>query len=107
MDEPVFCGCVVHARLIGVIDAEQTERDGTCSRNDRLIAVAAKCRNYEDLRSIKDMNKNLREEIEHFFASYNKARGKRFKVLGQRGAEAATKLVKAGVRKARQRGKGR
>jgi inorganic pyrophosphatase len=40
MDEPAFCGCVVPSRLIGVIVAEQTERDGETMRNDRLLAVA-------------------------------------------------------------------
>src|SRR5690242_7742786 len=40
MDEPSFTGCLVRARLIGVIEAEQTE-DGKTARNDRLIAVAA------------------------------------------------------------------
>src|SRR3954464_7536915 len=28
MDEPAFAGCLVPARLIGVIEAEQTETDG-------------------------------------------------------------------------------
>src|SRR4051794_7660199 len=40
MDEAAFVGCLVPARLIGVIEAEQTE-DGKTLRNDRLIAVAA------------------------------------------------------------------
>src|SRR5438876_43986 len=39
MDEPAFPGCLVPARLIGVIEAEQTEK-GKTERNDRLIAVA-------------------------------------------------------------------
>src|SRR5947207_11435270 len=41
MDAPVFPGCIVPSRLIGVIEAEQTE-DGTTIRNDRLLAVAEK-----------------------------------------------------------------
>src|ERR1700733_8357960 len=28
MDQPTFCGCVVPSRLIGVIEAQQTEKDG-------------------------------------------------------------------------------
>src|SRR4029453_9457458 len=40
MDEPAFPGCLVPAKLIGVIEAEQTE-GGETTRNDRLIAVAA------------------------------------------------------------------
>src|SRR5262249_59130695 len=37
-DEPTFVGCLVHAKLLGVIEAEQTE-NGETNRNDRLIAV--------------------------------------------------------------------
>src|SRR3989440_1956062 len=47
MDEPAFCGCLVRCRLIGVIEAEQTEK-GKTERNDRLIAVASKSRNHEE-----------------------------------------------------------
>src|SRR5215475_6104288 len=36
--EPTFVGCLVHAKLLGVIEAEQTE-NGETERNDRLIAV--------------------------------------------------------------------
>src|ERR671939_103970 len=35
MDEPAFTGCLVPARLIGVVEAEQTE-EGETQRNDRL-----------------------------------------------------------------------
>src|SRR5215831_6683062 len=37
-DEPTFVGCLVHAKLLGVIEAEQTE-NGETERNDRLVAV--------------------------------------------------------------------
>jgi inorganic pyrophosphatase len=97
MDEPAFCGCLVRARLIGVIGAEQTERNGKRERNDRLIAVASKCRNHEHLRTVDDLNENLRKEIEHFFVSYNEARGKRFKPLGQHGPKTARTLVERAV----------
>lgn len=39
MDEVVFPGCLITARLIGVIKAEQTD-DGDKIRNDRLLALA-------------------------------------------------------------------
>src|SRR4051812_36568224 len=45
MDEPACTGCLVRSRLIGVIRAKQTERNGDRQRNDRLIAVFAKSRN--------------------------------------------------------------
>jgi len=38
LEEPAFPGCVVPARLIGVLEAEQTE-DGRTVRNYRLLAV--------------------------------------------------------------------
>src|SRR5215212_5641394 len=34
MDEPAFVGAVVPCRLVGVIEAEQTEKDGETVRND-------------------------------------------------------------------------
>src|SRR2546421_8211911 len=40
MDQPAFPGCLVEARLIGVIEGEQSE-DGKKERNDRLLAVAS------------------------------------------------------------------
>ena len=36
MDEPAFPGCVIQARLVGVIEATQSE-NGKKIRNDRLI----------------------------------------------------------------------
>lgn len=94
MDEPAFAGCLVPARLIGVIEAEQTERDGEAMRNDRLIAVAANSYDHSSVRSLEDLNQNLLKEIEHFFVSYNTVKGKRFKPLGRFGADRAAALIK-------------
>ena len=55
MDEPAFTGCLVPARLIGVVEAEQTERDGETVRNDRLIAVAAKSLAHRNLKSLEQL----------------------------------------------------
>src|SRR3954454_24687845 len=94
MDEPAFPGVLVRARLIGVIEAIQTERHGTKQRNDRLIAVAAKSNEHRSLRSMNDLSKELLDEIEHFFESYNRIRGKKFKPLRRKGPKDAAKLVK-------------
>jgi inorganic pyrophosphatase len=101
MDEPVFVGCLVEARLGGVIEAEQTE-DGNTVRNDRLIAVAIKSRNHRDVNSLDDINEHLREEIVHFFVSYNESKGKVFEPLGQFGPERARRLVSEGTKRYRQ-----
>jgi inorganic pyrophosphatase len=98
MDEPAFAGCLVVTRLVGVIEAEQTEEDGETERNDRLIGVAAKARDYKGVRALAQLNENLVAEIEHFFVSYNEAKGKVFKPLSRGGPERARALVAAGQR---------
>ena|SRR4051812_11030870 len=92
MDEPVFTGCLIEARVLGVIEAEQTEK-GKTERNDRLIAVAAESRTHASLKSLLDLESNMLDEIEHFFVSYNEARGKKFKAIARKGPRAATALI--------------
>lgn len=92
MDEPAFTGCLVEARVLGVIEAEQTEK-GKTKRNDRLIAVAAESRTHSSLKSLLDLEANMLDEIEHFFVSYNEARAKKFKPIARKGPRAATSLV--------------
>ena len=75
MDEPAFTGCLVRARLLGVIEAAQTS-DGKTERNDRLIAVAAESHTDSSLKSLGTLDSELIKEIEHFFVSYNQIRGK-------------------------------
>ena len=92
MDEPAFIGCLVEARLLGVIEAEQS-KDGETERNDRLIAVAAESHTNRALKSLKKLDSTLVDEIEHFFVSYNNARGKKFKPIARRGPAAAMRLI--------------
>ncbi|MDQ6786544.1 MAG: inorganic diphosphatase [Acidobacteriota bacterium] len=103
MDEPAFVGCLIEARLIGVVEAKQTERDGKVERNDRLIAVAADSRNHTHVKSFDDLNENLINEIEHFFISYNEAKGKKFEPLGRFGAQKAKKLVEEAMQNSKKK----
>src|ERR671927_2035835 len=96
MDEPAFAGCLVRVRLIGVVEAEQTERDGETTRNDRLIGVAAESRLHKGVRTLKGLEPALLDEIEHFFVSYNDFKGKRFEPLGRFGPKKASELVEEG-----------
>jgi len=107
MDESAFTGCLVRARLVGVIEAEQTERDGETTRNDRLIAVASESRTHKKVRSLAGLSENVVEEIEHFFVSYNEIKGKEFRPLGRFGPERARRLVEEGVMNFRRRGRGK
>src|SRR5438552_8843172 len=58
MDEPAHVGCLVDIRLIGVMEAEQTQ-DGATIRNDRLIGVAIHSSSHDDKVSVKQIPKSL------------------------------------------------
>lgn len=92
MDEPSYPGTLVKCRLLGVIEAEQTE-DGETERNDRLLAVAAGSRTHGTYKALDDVDGKLLEEIEHFFKSYNQVKGKEFRVVGRGGPERARELI--------------
>jgi len=102
MDAPAFPGCVVPSRLVGVIEAEQTE-GGKTERNDRLLAVAANSAAHRSIRELRDLGPDLVAQIEHFFVSYNEMKGKRFQVKGKAGKKRALTLVTAALTKRRRR----
>ena len=102
MDAPVSTGCVVPSRVIGVIEAEQTE-NGQTERNDRLLAVAAKSATHRSIQELHDVSDDLIAQIEHFFVSYNAAKGKRFEVKRRAGKMRARTLIQAGVKRDSQR----
>lgn len=103
MEEPAFPGCLVRCRLIGVIQAEQTERDGEVMRNDRLLAVAIKSQLYASVQSLADLEAALVDQIEHFFVSYNEIKGKTFTPLGRHGPEQAHQTLAEALIKPRPR----
>ena len=96
MDAPAFAGCLVGARLVGVIEAKQTERDGKTVRNDRLIAVAEHSRVQSEVQTLEHLNAARLDEIEYFFQSYNTFKGKTFEVLARSDGERALHLVREG-----------
>jgi inorganic pyrophosphatase len=103
MDAPAHMGCLMEVRIVGIISAEQTE-DGKTETNDRLLGVAIHSYDHEDLKSIDDVSKTLLDQVEAFFVSYNKQRGKKFKVTGTGGPNKALNFLKAGIQ-ARKRAK--
>jgi inorganic pyrophosphatase len=94
MDQPVFTGCLVKARLIGVIEGKQTEK-GKSERNDRLLAVAESSHTHSNIHSLNDLNKELLKELEKFLVNYHANDGAEFKVLARRGPDAATTCLKS------------
>lgn len=102
MDAPAFAGCIVPSRLIGAIQAEQTE-DRKTERNDRLLAVAANSITHKSIKSLNGVSEDLLGQVEHFFVSYNQVKGKKFVPIGRVGPAAARRLVESARRRAKRR----
>src|SRR3981081_2949027 len=56
LDAPAHVGCLIEVRIIGIIEAEQSE-DGKTERNDRLLGVAIHSYDHEGLETINHMSK--------------------------------------------------
>ncbi|HLG98137.1 MAG TPA: inorganic diphosphatase [Bryobacteraceae bacterium] len=97
MDAAAHVGCLIDVRVIGIIQAEQTA-DGKTESNNRLLGVAIHSYNHEDLESIDDVSKTILDQLEAFFISYNKQRGKKFKVTDTGGPGKAINFLKAGIK---------
>jgi inorganic pyrophosphatase len=97
MDERAFPGCVVPGRLIGVLEAEQTE-GGKTIRNDRLVAVVETPYNPAEYHSLDEVSGQRLDEVEFFFVSYNRMEGRQFKPLARRGPHRAQELLEEALR---------
>jgi inorganic pyrophosphatase len=100
MDEPAFPGCALMARLIGVIEGEQTAPKKDPVRNDRLVAVADTTHMYAKFKRLKDMPKHALKEIEEFFVNYHRLQGKKYKLLGIKGEKTALAMIAKARKKA-------
>ncbi len=98
MDAPAHVGCLIEVRLVGIISAEQSE-DGKKETNDRLLGVATHSYDHEDIATIDDVSKTLLSQLEEFFVSYNKQRGKKFRITGTGGPKKAIRFLKDGIKK--------
>ena len=92
MDEPAFPGCVLKARLLGVIEGEQTDGKKT-QRNDRLVAIEQQNHTFAHVQRMEDLGEKFVEELEEFFVNYHKQQGKKFKVLGVKDKDSALELI--------------
>jgi inorganic pyrophosphatase len=95
MEEPAYPGIAVRARLIGILEGEQTEEDGKKSRNDRLLAVAEDSQDFSGIHSLEQVPKILLTQIEEFFANYHRLQKRQYQPLGWKGADAAVRSVKS------------
>jgi inorganic pyrophosphatase len=72
MDAPAHVGCLIDVRIIGIIDAEQTQ-DGKTEKNSRMIGAAVHSYEHENLLTISDVSKTLLSQVEEFLFLTNNA----------------------------------
>ena len=92
-DEPMFPGCEVECRIVGVLRAKQREK-GKQNRNDRLIAAAEGSVLYGGVNELSDFEAEVLGQIEEFFTNYQKVRNIDFEVVGRGGAQTALELLR-------------
>ncbi|HEV8480545.1 MAG TPA: inorganic diphosphatase [Candidatus Eisenbacteria bacterium] len=90
---PTHVGCLVDVRLIGVIEAKQTEKGKKKPEdNARLIGVAVDAYDWhEDLKSTADLSEGRLTQWREFFTNYDRQHGKEFRVTGIGGPGRALK----------------
>ena len=100
---PLEMGSIAVVALVGVLEAEQTEKDENKPiRNDRLVG----CLVDEDddaeamFANVSKLPEAFKWHVEAFFKQYDKLTGKTFKPLGWHGPNHANTLVEIGVEKA-------
>ena len=73
-------------------------QDGESETNNRLIAVSIHPYDHGELSSLNEINSSMLDQVEEFFISYNKSRGKKFKIKGRQGPKRALELMEIGMR---------
>jgi|SRR5579872_6196776 len=100
-NEPTFVGCLVPAKLLGVIEAEQTVADKT-TRNDRFLTAPIEAKSQKPPEgTIDTLDLILAANIAKFFIVYNDLQDRKFKVLQISGPDRAMELIKEGIANAR------
>lgn len=88
-DSPVFPGCVCEVRAIGAL--KMTDDKGG---DDKILAVQTGNPRYKNIRTLKDLEPHLLDELSHFFEAYKKLEKKKVKVEGWHGKDVALSLIK-------------
>ncbi len=90
MTEPVFTGCLVEVRPLGVFNLiDRGEND------EKIIAVPTHDPFAEQMRGLGDIPRHALREIEHFFQVYKDLEGTRTESRGFDDREAAERLILA------------
>src|ERR1700712_1822037 len=92
-ESATFPGCLIDCRIIGALQAEQTERDGKTMRNDRFIGIPDVSQLFSEVKTLDELPEAILNQLEAFFKNYNEQAGKAFKVTARLNAKQAAKLL--------------
>jgi len=87
-----FPGCIMECRLIGAIIVKQEEKAKQI-RNDRFFFVPTLSREFEKLKNINAIPKELFSQLLEFFKQYNRLEEKTFRVLKKVGPREANQIM--------------
>jgi len=94
---PVFSGCVVKARPIGVILMED---EGGIDNKVLAVPVDKLEPRYKEIQDQKDLPDHLKKEIQEFFETYkNLEKDKWVKITGWEGKEKAMEIITKAIEK--------
>jgi len=94
VSEPLFPGCVLNVRPIGVLDmADEHGQDW------KIISVAENDPKNKNTKTIDDLDEHYKEEIMNFFEVYKQLEDKQVNVKGWLGQEKAFELIKEAIKR--------
>lgn len=98
-DRPSFPGVVLTCRLLGVVGAEQNNKQHPerRERNDRLIALPLDAPRQASIEGVDDLPVRMREELESFFLATVAFEHKDLVFRGWSGVSAAYDLVRSSL----------
>ena len=87
-EEPVFPGCLVDARVLGVLHMRDMGED-----DHKIVAVEHSDPRLSPINALGDVAPHLLREIETFFNTYKDLEGKQTEIIGWWGREDALRLI--------------
>lgn len=92
--DPLFPGCMVKARPIGIADMEDE-----AGRDWKVLAVAHNDPRFSSVDDLQDVDQHLLDEIRHFFEVYKQLENKKVVFKGWQTKESAKKILEEAARR--------
>jgi len=89
-EEPVFPGCLVDARPLGVLHMRDQGED-----DYKIVAVEHSDPRLSTIHQLGDLRPHLLKEIEAFFNTYKDLEGKETEIIGWQGRDEALSIIAA------------